>query len=224
MFVFNNQKGFTLVELMVAMLISSMVMAAIYSTYRSQLRSHITQQAVVEMQQNARAAMFVMEREIKMAGYDPTGTAGAGITVASANAITLTILADDNGLDDNVDNDGDTNIDQPGELKTITYSLVGQDLQRTVDGTANTVAENIEVLDFVYFNDVQAPPATLADIRSIQITLIGRSGANVPVLMMKQSDNKTYENQQGNALLVNPDDNFRRIVLTADIQCRNLSI
>ena len=224
MTVFNNKKGFTLMELAIAMALSTLVMAAIYSTYRAQLRSHITQQAIVEMQQNARAAMFVMEREIKMAGYDPSGAGGAGITVANANTITITILADDDGLDDDIDNDGDTNIDQPGELKTITYSLAGTDLQRTVDGTANTVAENIEVLDFIYFDEDQGAPATLADIRSIQITLIARSGANVPALMMKQTDNKTYENQQGNALLVNPDDEFRRIVLTADIHCRNLSI
>ncbi len=58
MFVPTNKKGFTLVELLVAMAISTMVMAAIYSTYHVQLRSHITQQTVVEMQQNARAAMF----------------------------------------------------------------------------------------------------------------------------------------------------------------------
>ena len=82
MFAVDNKKGFTLIELMVAMAISTLVMAAIYSTYRSQLRSHVTQQAMVEMQQNARAAMFIMEREIKMAGFDPDDSAGAGITDA----------------------------------------------------------------------------------------------------------------------------------------------
>ncbi len=224
MFVFNTKTGFTLVELLVAMAISSIVMAAIYSTYLAQLRSQITQQAVVEMQQNARAAMFIMEREIKMAGYDPTGGAGAGITAAHANTITFTILADNNGLNDDIDNNGDTNVDEDGELKTITYSRVGRDLQRTADGTINTVAENIEVLEFVYFNDSKGPPATPADIRSIQITLIARSGENVPVLMMKHKDHNTYTNQQGNTLLADPGDNFRRIVLTADLQCRNLGL
>ena len=221
----KNKYGFTLIELMVAMAVATAVIAAIYSTYQAQLKTHVTQQKVVEMHQNARAALFAMEREIKLAGFDPSGSAGAGITAAGANTITFTILADDNGLDDDIDNDGDTNVDQAGELKTITYSLNGTDLQRTVDnGTPNTVAENIEVLDFVYFDNIQGPPATLAAIRSIQITLIARSGANVPVLMMKHTDNRTYNNQQGDILLADPNDNFRRIVLTADIQCRNLGL
>jgi type IV pilus assembly protein PilW len=232
MFVFKDKKGFTLIELMVAMAIATIVMAAIYSTYRSQLRSHITQQALVEMQQNARASMYVVERAIKSAGYDPDGTQATEISTAADNTIIFTTSA----VSDGIDNDGDGDIDAAdtdgGEVGTFTYSLVGQDLQRTVGATApQPVAENIEVLDFVYLDEnsnVLGPtPLSAANrdaIRSIQITLIARSGANVPVLMMKQTDHHTYTNQQGDILLADPDDNFRRIVLTADVQCRNLGL
>ena len=65
----KNRKGFTLIELAVAMAIASFVMAAIYSVYRAQTQSHRVQQQVVEMQQNMRAAMYLLEREIRMAGY-----------------------------------------------------------------------------------------------------------------------------------------------------------
>ena len=65
----KNRKGFTLIELCVAMAIASFVMAAIYSVYRAQTESHRNQQLVVEMQQNMRAAMYLLEREIRMAGY-----------------------------------------------------------------------------------------------------------------------------------------------------------
>lgn len=65
----KNRKGFTLIELCVAMAIASFVMAAIYSVYRAQTQSHRNQQLVVEMQQNMRAAMYLLEREIRMAGY-----------------------------------------------------------------------------------------------------------------------------------------------------------
>ena len=234
MFLVDNKKGFTLIELLIAMAISTLVMAAIYSTYRSQLRSHITQQAIVEMQQNARAAMYVMEREIKMAGYDPDGSQGAGITTATDSAITFTISANDDGIDNDGDGDIDAADTDGGEVNTITYALAGQDLQRTLDGTASTVAENIEVLDFFYFqkdddgNLVALPPPVvggdLDNIYSVQITTITRSGDNVPALMMKQTDHNTYTNQQGANLLVDPDDNFRRIVLTTDVQCRNLGL
>jgi type IV pilus assembly protein PilW len=83
----TNKKGFTLIELLVAMVVSSAVMAVIYSTYRAQLKSHITQQKQIEMQQNARAAMYAMERDIRLAGYDPTGDAGASILVADSDEI-----------------------------------------------------------------------------------------------------------------------------------------
>jgi type IV pilus assembly protein PilW len=175
--------------------------------------------------------MYVMEREIKMAGYDPDGSQSAGITVATDNTITFTISANADGIDNDGDGDTDADDDDGGEVNTITYALVGQDLQRTAGGTTNTVAENIEVLDFFYFekdvdgNVVPLPPPVAAgdleNIRSVQITIIARSGANVPALMMKHTDHKTYTNQQGNILLADPDDNFRRIVLTADVKCRN---
>ena len=228
----NNKGGFTLIELMIAMAISTVVMTAIYSAYRSQLKSHITQQKVVEMQQNARASMFVMEREIKMSGYDPDRSQDTEITVADNNTITFTVSAISDGIDNDGDGDIDTADSDGGEVQTITYSLGGQDLQRTVDAMPpQPVAENIEVLDFVYLREDRTPLlATPLDsdnrdlIRSIQITLIARSGENVAVMMMKHTDNKTYNNQQGDALLVNPNDSFRRVILTADVKCRNLGL
>ena len=67
----TSQKGFSLLELMVAMAIASVLMAGIYTFYHNQLKTHITQQEMVDMQQDARAAMYMMTREIRMAGYDP---------------------------------------------------------------------------------------------------------------------------------------------------------
>jgi type IV pilus assembly protein PilW len=224
----KNKDGFTLIELMIAMAISTVVLAAIYSAHRAQLKSHITQQKVVEMQQNARAAMYVMEREIKMSGYDPDRSQNAEITAADDDTITFTISAISDGIDNDGDGDIDTADSDGGEVQTITYSIGGLlDLQRN----GAVVAENIQVLDFIYLDEnrnVLGPtPLDAANrdlIRSIQITLIARSGDTVAVLMMKHTDNKTYNNQQGDALLVNPNDRFRRVILTADVKCRNLGL
>ena len=70
------ESGFTLMELMIAMAISVVVMAAIYEVYLSQQKAYTTQQMVIEMQQNARAAMSLMKREIRMAGYKPAASDG----------------------------------------------------------------------------------------------------------------------------------------------------
>jgi len=72
----RKNSGFTLIELMVAMAIGVVVLAAIYQVYQSQQKAYVRQQMVVEMQQNARSALSLMKREIRMAGYKPAASDG----------------------------------------------------------------------------------------------------------------------------------------------------
>ena len=69
--------GFTLIELMIAMAIFSIASAALYASYQAQQHSYHTQEQVSDMQQNLRAALFFIERDVKMAGYDPREKADA---------------------------------------------------------------------------------------------------------------------------------------------------
>ena len=215
-------KGFTLIELLVAMAIAGVVMAGIYSAYSSQQRSYIVQEQVAGMQQCLRAAMDLIEREIRMTGYDPYRNSGAGIIVAGVNNISFTFVADD----DLYDNDGDGDTDESGELKTIRYSLYDSgsdgdnDLGRKVGaGTNKPVAENIDALDFVYLREDGTPTADVSEMRSIQITVVARSDRVDP----RNTDTAIYTNQQGIAILGPKNDNFRRKLLTAQVYCRNLA-
>lgn len=72
----KSHKGFTLIELMISLAAASIVTAGIYGFYNAQQKSHVTQQLVVELQQNLRATMSLMKREIRMAGYDPCAVDG----------------------------------------------------------------------------------------------------------------------------------------------------
>jgi prepilin-type N-terminal cleavage/methylation domain-containing protein len=65
----KSHQGFTLIELVVAMVISLVVMGAIYGTFKSQEDSFVIQDQVAAMQQNLRGAMYVMTRDIQMAGF-----------------------------------------------------------------------------------------------------------------------------------------------------------
>ena len=56
-----SERGFTMTELLVAMVISVIVMAGVYSSYYAQQRSFTTQQQVAAMQQNLRAAIEIMD-------------------------------------------------------------------------------------------------------------------------------------------------------------------
>ena len=66
---FRKSKGLTLIELLLALAISGILMAAIYRTFIGQHKTYSVQEQVVDMQQNARGAISRMMREIRMAGF-----------------------------------------------------------------------------------------------------------------------------------------------------------
>lgn len=66
----TEKSGFSLIEVMIAMAVASILMIAIGSAYWAQSKTAREQQVVVEMQQNMRAAMHLIRRDIMMAGYD----------------------------------------------------------------------------------------------------------------------------------------------------------
>jgi type IV pilus assembly protein PilW len=215
-------KGFTLTEILVAMAIASVVMAGIYAAYSSQQRSYIVQEQVAGIQQSLRAAMDLMEREIRMVGFDPHGNSGAGIMTAQDESLSFTVVCDD----DLYDNDGDGDIDESGELKTIRYSLYDSggdgdaDLGRKVGaGNNKPVAENIDVLNFVYLREDGTRATDVSEIRSIQITMVARSSR----VDSRYKDTAVYINQQGTAMLGPKNDHFRRKLLTTQVCCRNLA-
>jgi len=227
----SKEYGFTLIEIMIAMAITGIISAAIVSSFLSQQKTYIIQENVTEMQQNLRAGMDLLVREIRMAGYDPDSdsSAGAGITTAIVDGnnnsiIGFTMVADDDG-DDN-DNDGAT--DETGELKTIKYDIYdaygdgSDDLGRQVGGTKRAVAENIEMLELFYKlsdGSQSLTPVDLTLIRSIQITLLAR----VDHGDQKFINSQTYVTPGGQNL--GPyNDNLRRRLLTTTVKCRNMGL
>ena len=217
----RSQKGFTLVELMVTMAIMAVVMAGVYSAYYSQQQSYVVQEQVSEMQQNLRGAMYFMAKEIRMAGCNPTGSADAGIVTAGSNTINFTM--DTRGQD--IDDPPNGTVTNPNE--NITYILYDSDGDGTNDalgrdtGTGNRlVAQNVDALDFVYLDEDGNLTASLLQIRTVQITIVARTGR----ADRGYRDTASYTNLQGTQILAPPNDNFRRKRLATNIKCRNLGL
>ena len=87
----ENQQGFTLVELMAAVLITVVIMAATMTTVVTSNRANVVNSQVADTQQNVRLAIDLLSRDIKLAGYnynatDP-GTAAVGTCRATIGAI-----------------------------------------------------------------------------------------------------------------------------------------
>ena len=65
----SNSNGITLIELVIAMFIAGIVSIAIFAAFKSQQKSYLIQNQVAEMQQNLRATMDIIARDIRMAGF-----------------------------------------------------------------------------------------------------------------------------------------------------------
>ena len=65
----SKEQGFTIIELIMAMAITLVVMATVFSTFKSQQDSYVVQSQISATQQNLRAALFMISRDIQMAGY-----------------------------------------------------------------------------------------------------------------------------------------------------------
>lgn len=71
--------GFTLLEVLVALVVGLTAIGAVYSVYRVQVREHRYQRTRLALQQNLRGALVFMEQEIRLAGFDPEDSGRFGI-------------------------------------------------------------------------------------------------------------------------------------------------
>jgi type IV pilus assembly protein PilW len=162
-----ENRGFTLIELLVAMGLGLVVLGAVLKVFVSQNRTNAAQQEVAYAQQNVRAAMDLMAREIRSAGYDPEDNGFEGIKTATSNSIRiLSNLSGDNEAGDP---------DDPNE--DVTYTVNGSN-QLTRAG--NRMVDFVNNLQFGYVlkdGTVLDPPGAAltaeqrADVRTVIIHL-----------------------------------------------------
>ena len=174
----NNERGFTLVELLIAMTIGLIIMTALSSTFLMQRKIYDVQEQVAEMVQTARAAMDMMSREIRMGGYDPTDAGFDGITY-DAHQLQIQANIDDDEDIINADGSYDKN-------ENITYTYYDENSaypyqikRKTSNGDFVSFAENIEEFTFVYLKADGVTEVTTSaendDIRQIKITITART-------------------------------------------------
>jgi type IV pilus assembly protein PilW len=210
--------GFTLVEIMVSLAISSLVIAGIYGVYTIQQRSYTTQEQVAEMQQKIRAAMDFMSSDMRMAGhdpkppYDPNGACdGAKILKADINEFSFQYCK--------VKKSG---TGYSSELTTDTYSFSSSSkvlgILRNNATSAMPLAEGVDAIQFRYFNasgtELSSPVTQPTTICTVQVSMLVRASYPDP----HYTNNDTYTPWVS---VTSPKDNYHRRLLVTSIQLRN---
>ena len=165
----NTEHGFSLIELITALGISGIVLAAVTATFISQSRSYDAQEQINGMQQAARAAMDIITREVRMAGYNTNG----GLTFDG-------IIYDTTQIRVQANLDGDADTGDADEDIIYAYDTVDDVITRETGGNIDTLVEDIDVFTFQYLDESGTATTTSANIRQIQITITARTAKSDP--------------------------------------------
>jgi len=209
----HSQKGFSLIELMVAIAILSFVMAAIAGVFSRTSRLYTTQNAAASLQQEVRAAVEFMAREMRMAGYNPQKKANKfDLEVTSATRIRFSSDLNASGkLDDGIDPSTSSTVNFPNcERITFRYSagtnsaqvICGTQPAQTLIGGVDPRVSKVTNLNFEYLGANGTPTGVTSAIRAVVITLTAQAPAGAEGMITRSYSTRVeLRNAAANSLI-----------------------
>ncbi len=173
--------GFSMIELMVAISIVGIILVALSATFQRSGRLYTTQNVSAALQEEVRAAVEIMAREIRMAGYDPFKTGDFEIKTANATHLMFTLDLNEDGIENNT---GFPNCERlsfrysnANEALQIICgeSTGGQDVQTLIGG--NNTDTRVTTMGFDYVDNQNNSTSFIEDIRGVIITLTAEAPA-----------------------------------------------
>jgi type IV pilus assembly protein PilW len=135
----RRRRGVSTLEALASSMLSLMTVGTIYVTQQGQLKAYAGQRAYADSQTVTRSVMDLMTRELRLAGYNPTGAAPAAHTEAGCVGIGQAFLtATSTQVRFQQDLNANGAIDAAlGE--DVTYDILGTQLRRAVGTNQPTV-------------------------------------------------------------------------------------
>jgi type IV pilus assembly protein PilW len=177
----HHQSGFTLVELMVGLVVSTIVLIGAFSVHITTRQTVMTQRQVADMQQQLRGSLRLMEHDIRAAGYDPTGVGTPLAPLGIQDIRRYQVVPDPNpdpiapgllGPNEMPVLTVDFDMNADGVVEQHTYLLYDMDNTDTIDdlirvvrvggvapGCIELVAEGIQAIGFAYAMDADLDDA-----------------------------------------------------------------
>jgi prepilin-type N-terminal cleavage/methylation domain-containing protein len=158
--VLTQNKGFTVVEILVGIVILGVMLGAIYSLFMSANKSQISQDLEVEMQQNARSALDFIGRELKNMSSLNCMENTTTTCATSGDKIGFASMSDSNSRiftwssSDNI-------------LRFSCTAIGAEDRQ--------PIADNITAVSFTAFDSNNNNTSIIGDARRIVITLTAQT-------------------------------------------------
>lgn len=158
----RTSRGFSSAELLATIALTSTLLAALFMVQQAQTRAQAAQTVFADTQNTTRAGIDLIGRELRMASYDPTGTALPAAPGPSCPGARQGIVeATPTRVRFRQDLDGDGAIAGAGE--DVTYDRLGDTVQRRDGGgTPVTLLAGIAPAGFgLRYFDAGSPPTEL---------------------------------------------------------------
>ena len=223
----KQQQGFTLVELMIAMMLGVFLLAGIIQTFIGSRQSYRLQENMSRLQENGRFAMHFIGQGIRMADYHKCHTTPSVSTAISGNNdaglngsddVTITKLTNDCGATDVTETtkylvQAGTTGAVPGLFRKIGTNPA----QELVEGV-----ENIQILYGVDTDESKSPNYYVA-AGTTGLDYSKVISVSVSLLMQSIDDNVTPNSitYTYNGSSVTPTDKRKRQVFSSTIALRN---
>lgn len=171
----RNQRGISLVEIMVVLVLVSVIMGAVYYIFNRSNQRMRSQSMIADVQTVGAIAFFMIGRDIRRAGSNPAGAlgydVGAPIPFGVAESTRLQIFADLNGDGDILDDDEDIIY----EYIDYDSDIAGNDTIRRTAGINITYITNVYNfhINYVLTNGVITEvPAPVSDVRMVELMFV----------------------------------------------------
>ena len=142
----RDQRGLTLVELLVTTAVIGLVMAGVFVLQRGGMQAYLFGSNRVETQQKARGALDLMTSELRQAVSVSTLASGTDITFVWKDAGNVS--------------------------HTIRYALSGTTLNRTYDGTATPVIGGVHTFTMTYYSVYDVSTGTYTQTTNVNLVRV----------------------------------------------------
>ena len=165
----RSSRGYSLVDLLVALAVGGGMLAAAVTLLHLGLRAGVWGAARVEAQQAARYALERMASELREAGYDPTAAGIAPVVVAEPARVAFQRDFNGNGV-----------VDPTSERVTYRLRAGESTLRRDAGGGAQPVINGVRALRLTYLDREGVETTDPNAVIAVRVRLeVGDGGAGV---------------------------------------------